>query len=99
MGSSAAPPSQGEDRTLALAREIRLHANELVCDMAAQPLPHPYTNARWAAMMILARASECLASIELLALHGQERDAAVLVVVLLELQYDVAYIAANLDRA
>lgn len=99
MESSAAQASHGEDPTLVLARELRGHLNELVGDMATQPLPHPHTNARWAAMMILARASECLRSIELLASHGYERDAAVLVVVLLELQYDVAYIAADVERA
>lgn len=52
-----------------------------------------------AATMILARSVECLESIELLVAFGRDRDAAVLLVSLIELSLDIRYLRGDRTRA
>jgi hypothetical protein len=82
-----------------LAQETRAGMHTLAAIMAAQGLTPPHSDARWAALMCVTRAAECLESLEMLSLLDRERDAAVLLAVLLELQYDVTYIGRNPLRA
>lgn len=76
-----------------LRQSMRLLFLALVEHATNQPL----SRAEWAATIILSRAIESLESTELLVGFGRERDAAILILSMFELQYDLQYIC--LDRA
>lgn len=94
-----ASPGSSQQALHLLAQETRAGVHNLASIMATQLLTRPLSDARWAALMCVMRAAECLESVEMLSLLDRERDAAVLLTVLLELQYDVAYIAQDPVRA
>jgi len=80
-------------------QELRQSMRQLYLQLVEQATVHVLTPAEWVATMILTRATECLQSIELLVAFGRDRDAAVLILVILELDYDLQYIRLDTTRA
>jgi len=74
------------------SQQIRTAAVELLVSVPTQAQARRASKRDLVALMILNRLVECLLSFELLVSRGRERDAAVLLVTLIELSLDLRYL-------
>ncbi|HME73249.1 MAG TPA: hypothetical protein VKM54_25775 [Myxococcota bacterium] len=81
-----------------LVGRIRGTIVDLALDVLHQATSRPFDKYAKIAYLLLQRAMECLFSIELLIMLERERDAAVLLVTLLELSYDVRFAERQPNR-
>lgn len=82
-----------------LSQRIRSSAVSLTVAILEQAQTHPVCKRDWVALMVVERLTECLLSFELLVALGRERDAAVLLVTLLELSFDLRFIQKHPEAA
>lgn len=80
-------------------QEQREGMRKLFIALVHEATGRPLNRAEWVATMILTRATECIESVELLVAYGRDRDPAILLLSLLELEYDLKYISQGTDRA
>jgi hypothetical protein len=86
-------------RCCVAVQEMRGTATDFIQHIVTQLGSNPVTTANRAALAMLQRMVEGALSIEILCMKNRVRDAAVLIVSLLELQLDLQYIANDLARA
>src|SRR5436190_20830464 len=81
-----------------LVGRIRGAVVDLVLKVLNQATSRPFDKHAKIAYLVLQRAMECLCSIEFLIILERERDAAVLLVTLLELSYDLRFVEQQPHR-
>lgn len=82
-----------------LSQRIRTCAVGLTVKIVEQGRTRPLSKADWVAFIILQRLSECLLSFEFLVALGRERDAAVLLVTVFELSFDLRFVHIHPEAA
>jgi hypothetical protein len=80
-------------------QELRHGMRELYLALMNHGTARALTKAEWVAIIVLARATEALESTEVLLGFNRARDAAILLLAIMELEYDVHYIALDHTRA
>jgi len=80
-------------------QELRHGMRELYLALMNHGTARALTKAEWVAIIVLARATEALESTEVLLAFNRARDAAILLLAIMELEYDIHYIALDHTRA
>jgi len=82
-----------------IVQEMRNEITNLITAFTKQATSKPMRLSNYASLLILFRMKECMASIEILISKGLERDAATLILTLIELRLDMQYIVLNYRNA
>ena len=92
-----------EDQTVysfgMIVQKMRSEITNLINTIGEQATSKPLTQSNFVSLKILFRLKECMVSIELLISKGLARDAAQLLLTLMELRLEMQYIAENPSRA
>jgi hypothetical protein len=82
-----------------IVQKMRTEVTNLINTIGEQASATPLTQSNFVSLKILFRLKECMVSIELLISKGLARDAAVLLITLMELRLNMQYIADNSSNA
>jgi len=85
-------------KNFVVLQEIRSQIVKFTQNILAQLHAPPLSMPIRVVLSLIQRATECSLSIETLCLKNRDRDAAILILSLIELRYDIKYVARNLDR-
>ena len=92
-----------EDQTVysfgMIVQKMRSEITRLINTIGEQATSKPLTQSNFVSLKILFRLKECMVSIELLISKGLARDAAQLLLILMELRLEMQYIAENPSHA
>jgi len=82
-----------------IVQEMRNEITNLIIAITKQATSKPMRLSNYVSLLILFRMKECMASIEILISKGLVRDAATLILTLIELKLDMQYIVLDYENA
>lgn len=85
-------------KNFVVLQEMRSQLVTFTRGILAQLHEHPLSMPTRVVLSLIQRTTDCSLSIETLCLKNRDRDAAILILSLIELRYDIKYIARNMDR-
>ena len=81
-----------------IVQEMRNEITNLIIAFTKQATSKPMRLSNYVSLLILFRMKECMTSVEILISKGLERDAATLILTLIELRLDMQYIALDYKK-